>query len=150
MGIQLTRRAHRFCPSQELGLASKMKLLSLDRWSESGLSGGCVGAYLLMRGLCVLWTTENKLVVVIPASLLRIDARLDWLGGRYAGGARAARAHTPEAGLLKTVECLLQAEVFEKESRRVAIVVVAVVRVTGLVQSVAEDFAADRHPAGYQ
>lgn len=96
----------------------------------------------------VLVANEDELVVVVPAVLLHVDAGFEVRHGP-ARSARAAGPRKLEAVLLQHVESLFDERVLEEEARRVA-VAEAVVRVTTLVQSLAEDVTTQRHAATHE
>jgi len=85
--------------------------------------------------------TERELVVMVPAVLLRVRARLRFSA---AVRSRAARSDHVEPGVLQRVERLLDEGVFEIEASRVA-VGRAAIRVAAFVQRVAEHLATDGH-----
>ena len=97
---------------------------------------------------CVASTPdEDEFIVVIPAVLLRIHPWFDVGTGRR--GAGSAGSDALETGFLEHVERLFQEGVLEEESARVA-VGGAAVRIAGLVESLAEDFAAEGHSAAHE
>lgn len=96
-----------------------------------------------------LISNEYKLVVVVPAVLLRVDSGLELLSCGSSGSPGAAAACQLEALFLEHIERLLDEGMFEEETRCVT-VSEAVVRITALVQGFPEDVAAKGHAAADQ
>lgn len=91
-----------------------------------------------------LVANEDKLVVVVPAVLLRIDSGLQILrDGPGRSGTAAPDASEPI--VLQHIEGLLDEHVLQEEPSRVAIGS-AMVGIAGLVQRITKHFPADRHP----
>lgn len=98
---------------------------------------------------CVpLVADEYELVVVVPATLLRVHAGLEVGGGAPSGPGPAGPRHV-EPLLLQHVERLLDGRVLQEEPRRVS-VRQPVVRISALVQRLAEHVTTEGHPSADQ